>query len=167
MKKPNLTSPLRAIALIVSAYLPIQGIANDDAQLTFSCDGLPGLTVTSHNTDNTGQGRATTQAVQFNVNTAAAPGTAFVNQQNSPTCTVRVNNKFTIVGGTYSLMKGGSWTSGDWSTLYPPPHAIDGSLAISSQIVNNQTINFTMSRKGPAQGNTTVMFNIRYRADKS
>jgi len=143
--------------------------ATDDARFTFSCDGLPGLNLeaSSHNTDDLGRGRATMQPVQFNIGIPARTNsTVLVDERNSPTCTVTINDKYKITSVGFSHKAGGSWTSGEMYQPVPTAHDIDKALAVTPRLVDNQTVTFTMSRRGSAKGNTTVIFIVNYRADK-
>jgi hypothetical protein len=105
-----------------------------------------------------GDGQASSQAVQFNVNKAATPGTVFVNERNEGLVKAIVTSNHIITGGWAVVAIDGSFTDGSEEA-----NKINGSVAVATTRRSNKEIWFLVKRVGSKKGNVTMTFFVQYK----
>jgi hypothetical protein len=105
-----------------------------------------------------GEGQASSQKVQFNVNKDAAPGTVFVNEKNDGLVKVIVTSNHIITGGWAVTAIDGSFTDGSTNV-----NEINESVAVATTPRSNKEMWFLVKRIGSKKGNVTMTFFVQYK----
>lgn len=143
---------IRWCGVLIGVLVAIPAIA-DDAVIDFKCFN-PQLTINvpMHDSNSKGEGLATTDRVQFNINKASTGSEIFVNANNNGICKAYFKSSHRPTGGKYRFAEEGTWPAG-----------IDKIVRVSSEVTSNKEIVFTVSRTADKpEGNVTITFFIEY-----
>lgn len=143
------------VVLGAAASMPVAA-----AKIEFSCDGLSQTVKFVKDSGN----QASTQAIQFNIGKAAAPGTIRVEKDAPGYCTAYFPGSETVVRAWGEFLPSGSFTdAGAWFTENKSPRFIESTVQISAKVIGNDKVVYSVSRTGNAEGNVTIVFSLEYR----
>jgi hypothetical protein len=109
-----------------------------------------------------GQGEASSQPVQFNINIPGKGGAIFVNEKNNGICEATISAGYRLLSGRHSFRPTGSWTGNG-----EPPNAINKIVRVNFRKLGTREGVFEVSRtSNDLSGNVTLVFFVEYEEAK-